>query len=285
MNKQTVDQPAAGRERFCTVVLTGATSGIGEATAHRLAAISEVLILLGVEPEASVTDVLSQVRDAGTAKVHYVGADFSHLSEVIGAVRSIRSLAPTIDLLINDAGVPGAPQRTLTADGFERTLQVNALAPALLTRLLVPSLAAGGRIVNVGSSAHRIERFHFGDVDLEHGYTPLAAYAHSKLAMVTWSTLLAKEERGTGTTVVALCPGLNDTPLSSAMMGRIGDPPTRGAARVLHAAVADVPSGAYLEDDEVVAPSSEVTDPFNRKRLALLYMARLSPFAAAGGGR
>ncbi|GGM36149.1 SDR family NAD(P)-dependent oxidoreductase [Dactylosporangium sucinum] len=274
----------APRERFGTVVLTGATSGIGEATARRLAAISETLVVLGPEPEAP-RQVLTQIRGSGPADVRYVGADFTHLCDVVGAARSIASLVPAIDLLINNAGVPGAPQRIVTTDGFERTLQVNALAPALLTRLLLPSLAEGARIVNVGSSAHRVERFHFDDIDLAHGYSPVAAYARAKLAMVTWSSLLADELRSLPVRVVALCPGLNDTPLSAAMMGRIGGPPTRGAARVLHAAVADVPSGAYLEDDRVVLPSTDVTDPSNRERLTALYWERLLPFAAAGRGR
>ncbi|WP_329101839.1 SDR family NAD(P)-dependent oxidoreductase [Micromonospora sp. NBC_01699] len=266
-------------------MLTGATSGIGEATAHRLAAVSETLVVLGPEPEEGVRRVLAQVRRSGPAEVHYVGADFTRLREVVEAARSIRSLVSTIDLLINDAGVPGAPQRVVTTAGFERTLQVNALAPALLTRLLVPSMAAGARVVNVGSSAHRAERFHFDDIDLKHGYSPVAAYARAKLAMVTWSSLLAEELRSMPASVVALCPGLNDTALSAAMTGRIGGPPTRGAARVLYAAVADVPSGSYLEDDRVVSPSSDATDPSNRKRLADLYWERLLPLTLAGRAR
>ena len=267
--------------RFGTVVLTGATSGIGEATALRLSAMARTLIILGVESEQDAADVIDRIRAAGPADVEYVSADFTRLSEVVEAARRIRSFVKSIDLLINDAGVPGARARVITPDGFERTLQVNALAPALFTRLLVPSLADGARIVNVGSSAHRIERFDFTDVDLDHDYSPIAAYARAKLAMVTWSSLLAEEEASTGTTVVALCPGLNDTPLSAAMTGGTGGPPSHGAARVLFAASADVPSGSYLENDQVVTPSREVLDLRNRQHLARLYRQRLTPFAAS----
>ena len=264
-----------------TVVLTGATSGIGEATARRLVSRCDILILQGPEPADAVAGLLRDLREAGGADVRYVACDFTSLDAVGRAAREIRGLALAgIDVLVNDAGVPGAPTRIVTGDGFERTLQVNALAPALLTRLLVPALTVGARIVNVGSSAHRVERFHFDDIDLARSYSPVAAYARSKLAMITWSSLLAEEEAGTATTVVALCPGLNDTPLSAAMMGRIGGPPSRGAERVLHAAAADAPSGSYLEDDRVVAPSSEVADPRNRARLTALYRERLTPFAA-----
>ncbi|WP_448005159.1 SDR family NAD(P)-dependent oxidoreductase [Agromyces bauzanensis] len=269
--------------RFGTVVLTGATSGIGEATARSLAAQADELILLGVEPEAEVTEVLSGIRHAGEARVEYISADFSRMAEVVRAARAVRALTRSIDLLINDAGVPGAPQRIVTVDGFERTLQVNALAPALFTRLLVPSLARGARIVNVASSAHRVEHFDFTDPDLARHYDVQTAYCRAKLAMVTWSAMLDQEPHGDHVDVVALCPGLNDTPLSAAMMGRIGGPPTQGAARVLYAATASVPSGSYLEHDRVVEPSHDSRDLGNRRRLAALYTGRLLPVAARYG--
>lgn len=271
--------------RFGTVVLTGATSGIGEATALRLAGMATTLVVLGLESDQEAASVIERIRRAGTADVHYVSADFAQLSDVVDAFHRVEALAPRIDLLINCAGVPGAPERIVTVDGFERTLQVDALAPALFTRLLVPSLAGGARIVNVGSSAHRIERFRFDDVDLERDYSPVAAYARAKLAMVTWSSLLAEEEAATSTTVVALCPGLNDTRLSAAMTGGVGGPPSRGAARVVFAASAAVPSGSYLEEDRIVAPSDEVPNAANRERLARLYWTRLAPFATAGAAR
>lgn len=265
--------------RFDTVVLTGATSGIGEATALRLAGMAHTLILLGVEPEQEIMGTIERIRRAGSADIHYIAADFTRLSEVADAARRVGALTSSIDLLINDAGVPGAPKRIVTLDGYERTLQVNALAPALFSQLVIPDLADDARIVNVGSSAHRIEHVDFQNVDLEHDYNPITAYARAKLTMVTWSSLLAEEEAETSTAVVALCPGLNDTPLSAAMTGGTGGPPSRGAARVLFAASAHVPSGSYLENDSVTAPSSEVLDRGNRARLAALFAERLAPFA------
>lgn len=261
-------------------MVTGATSGIGEATAKRLAGMADRLVLLGPQPQAEIDQVLRGIGAQGSARVDYVEADFTSLAEVARAARTVRTLVASIDLLINNAGVPGAPERLVTGDGFERTMQVNALAPALLTRLLVPALGREARIVNVGSSAHRFTSFDFGDPDFERGYDPITAYCRSKLMMVTWSTMLAEEERGTPTSVVALCPGVNDTALSAAMMGRIGGPPEGGAARVLYAATADVPTGAYLEHDRVVVPSDDVHNPENRRRLAGLYGDRLPRFAA-----
>lgn len=270
---------------FRTAVLTGATSGIGEETAVRLASMTGTLVLLGVESDQEAAAVLKRIRRAGSADVHYVRADFTRLADVVVAAHRVMSLVPAIDLLVNDAGVPGLPERIITPDGFERTLQVNALAPALFTRLLVPALAENARIVNVGSSAHRVEGFQFDDIDLGRHYSPIAAYARSKLAMVTWSSLLAQEEAGTSTTVVALCPGLNDTPLSAAMTGGVGCPPSEGAARVLFAASAAVGSGSYLEGDRVVAPSPDTMDPSNRDRLTRLFASRLVPYVTAGSTR
>lgn len=271
--------------QFTTAVLTGATSGIGEATARRLAAGVDTLVLLGPEPEHAVATVLQQIAGSGPAKLHYIAADFTSLARVVEAVGEVQTLLPRIDLLINDAGVPGAPERMVTRDGFERTLQVNALAPALLTRLLMPSLSARGRIVNVGSSAHRVEHFDFDDIDLSGGYSPVAAYARAKLAMVTWSTLLAQEETSTSVTVVALCPGLNDTPLSAAMMGQVGGPPSHGAKLVLGASTAAVPSGSYLENGVVVSPNADSLDPANHARLTALFRERLSPFVTGKHAR
>jgi len=267
--------------RFGTVVLTGATSGIGEATARRLATRADTLVLHGPQRIDEVAGLLRDLRAMGAPRIHYVGADFTRLDAVVRGAREVQELTPDgIDLLINNAGVPGAADRIVTPDGYERTLQVNALAPALFTRLLVPAVAMGARIVNVGSSAHRVERFHFDDIDLRGDYSPVAAYARAKLAMVTWSSLLAEEEAQTTTTVVALCPGLNDTPLSAAMMGRIGGSPSHGAARVLFAAAATVPSGSYLEGDRIVAASPEVGRRRNRELLTELFWSRLRPHAA-----
>lgn len=270
---------------FGTVVLTGATSGIGEATALRLAGMATTLIALGIESERDAAPVLERIRRAGSAEARYVSADFTRLTDVVSAAERVGALAPSIDLLINDAGVPGAPERIVTPDGFERTVQVNALAPALFTRLLIPRLAEGARIVNVCSSAHRVEHFDFDDFDLEHGYTPIAAYARAKLAMVTWSSLLAEEEAASSHDVVALCPGLNDTPLSAAMMGRIGGPASHGAELVLAASRAAVPSGGYVENGHVVSPSADSLDPGNRARLAAVFRERLSPFVVPGDVR
>jgi NAD(P)-dependent dehydrogenase (short-subunit alcohol dehydrogenase family) len=264
--------------RWKTAALTGATSGIGAETAVRMAGMADTSILLGLESEQGCSAVL---RRGGPADVHCISVDFTHLAEVVDAARAIMTLSSAVDLLIDDAAVPRAPRRTLTVEGFERTLQVDALAPALSTGLVAPVISPGARAVDVTSSAHRSGRLDFADIDFERQCTPVAAYARAKPAMTTWSSSLVEECAPEAIEVVALCPGLNDRPLSAAMTGGVGGPPTEGAARVLFAAAADIPSGSYPEHDRVTPPSAEVRDAANRDRLAQLHGDRLSPFTSS----
>ncbi len=249
-----------------TAVLTGATTGIGKVLAERLSGITGRLVLHGPQPEAGLT-----IRHPD---LHYVQADYAELDNVRRAATRILALAPTIDVLINNAAAPGAPTRTVTADGHERTLQINAIAPSLLTTLLRPALRTGARIVNVGSAAHGLGHFDPADLELRHGYDPVGAYARSKLALVAWSLHLADVLRPAGIDVVTVDPGLNQTPLSSAMAGHIGGPPSNGAARILYAATARVPTGSYLVEDRAGSPSADAADPDNQRRIAALLAPR-----------
>jgi NAD(P)-dependent dehydrogenase (short-subunit alcohol dehydrogenase family) len=258
-----------------TIVLTGATSGIGRAAARLLAADAGALVLQGPEPEGDVADLLRELRDVAGARVDYVRADFTSLDDVRRAAEAIRSIAPTIDVLVNNAGVPGARSRQVTGDGFERTLQVNFLALALLTDLLVPAIAHGGRIVNVGSTTHRMTSLALDDLDLEHGYDPVRAYAQSKLAIVTYSTwLAARLPRRIG--VVSISPGVISTALLHSMFGSGGASVEHGGRRIVEAITAGVPSGGYIDDGELVAASADALDTANQDALATLTRRRIS---------
>jgi NAD(P)-dependent dehydrogenase (short-subunit alcohol dehydrogenase family) len=243
-----------------TAVLTGGTTGIGRVLAERLGAVTGRLIVHGPQPSPNL--------GFRHPDLYYVQADYAALSSLSGAATSIQTLAPKIDLLINNAAAPGAPDRRVTVDGHERTLQVNAIAPARLTGLLRPALHPGARIVNVGSGSHGLAAFDFADLELKHGYDPVAAYARSKLALIAWSLHLAELLQPAGIDVVTVDPGLNRTPLSSAMAGHIGGPPSNGAARVFYAATTDVPTGSYLVDDQITRPSAEARNADNQRRIS-----------------
>ncbi|GAB7192113.1 SDR family oxidoreductase [Kineococcus sp. NUM-3379] len=258
-----------------TIVLTGATSGIGRATARRLAPTTGTLVVHGPEPAEEVDGLLWQLRRSSAGEVHYVRADFTSLLEVRAAAGAISELVPRIDALVNNAGVPGSATRSLTADGFERTWQVNHVAPALLTELLLPRLGPGSRIVNVSSTTHRMTTLSLDDPGLEHGYDPVRAYARSKLAVVASSVALAARLRERRIDVLSISPGVISTSLLHAMFGAGGRDVEHGARRLVEALDARVPTGSYIDDGELVDPSAEARDPGVRDRLTRLTAAQL----------
>jgi NAD(P)-dependent dehydrogenase (short-subunit alcohol dehydrogenase family) len=136
-----------------TVVLTGATSGIGLAAAQQLARDDSIhLVLHGPEPRSAVHAMLSSL--GSKARIDYLQADFDTLDEVVALAGRIRDLVGQVDVLVNNAGRPGPPERRLSANGYETTLQVNYLAAVLLTERLTPQLldGPGGRVVHVSSA-------------------------------------------------------------------------------------------------------------------------------------
>jgi len=241
-----------------TILLTGATSGIGKALARRLAVECHSLILQGPEPTNRVQSLLAELRASGTA-VAYVQIDYCNLAEVSAGAELIKA-AGKIDVVVNNAAIPGPQAFHQTTDGTEATLQVNAIAPAFLTQCLLRHLQPGVRIVNVGSAAHHFAELDLADLEFRTGYSSTAAYGRSKLALVAWSLWLARSLAGTGIDVITVCPGVTDTPLSAAMMGRIGASPVRGAGRVYRAISADVPTGTYLESDRPAPSSADALD-------------------------
>lgn len=264
-------------DRLGTVVLTGATSGIGLETARRLAARTDLLVIQGPEPFDAVARQRREIAHAGPAEVVYVQVDFSRLADVARAAETIRAATPHgIDALINDAGIPGAPSRLLTEDGHERTLQVNYLALVLLTELLAPSIDRRGRVVNLASATHESATLDLDDIELEHAYSPVRAYARSKLAIVMY-TLWRARSAPDGPVSVSLQPGVINTGLLNAMFGRIGSGVDLGARSVLAALDAPAHGGEYFDEGELTQPSSEARDADLADRLMAWTWDALSP--------
>jgi NAD(P)-dependent dehydrogenase (short-subunit alcohol dehydrogenase family) len=246
-----------------TVVLTGATSGIGRATAFDLAARTEHLVLHGPEPDPG--DLVSAVRAAGATRVDYLAADYGDLGAVLDLARHIARLAPQIDVLINNAGRPGRSQRETTSDGHEATLQVNYLAPVLLTDTLLDSTRLR-RVVNVASGTHFGARLDRDDLELEHGYAGPAAYARSKLALVTYSCWLAA--RRPGDEVVSMHPGVIATDLLHAMFSVHGASPESAAGNVVDVSARHGDSGAYCDERRRAEPDAAASDAAAQEWLA-----------------
>src|SRR5262245_38526753 len=147
-------------------VVTGATNGIGRATAQALAALGAAVVVHGRDPAAVEAVRRAIADDTGNRAVTGVVADFGSLADVRRMAGELA--AERIDVLVNNAGTMTNKRKT-TADGFEWQFGVNHLAPFLLTHLLLDTLRAGGpaRIVNVASEAHRRASLDFADLQSE----------------------------------------------------------------------------------------------------------------------
>lgn len=184
-----------------TILLTGASDGIGAAAARQLTADGHRLLLVGRSPEKTA----AVAREIGAR--HFV-ADFARLDDVRRLAREVGDATDRIDVLANNAGAI-LGRRTETVDGHEATLQVNHLAPFLLTQLLLPLLRVGeGIVVNTASSAaRRLARFDIDDLGGERSFSPNRAYGNAKLANILHARGLQSRYGAEGIRAVAFDPG------------------------------------------------------------------------------
>jgi len=184
-----------------TIIITGASDGIGAAAARQLHERGHRVLLVGRSPEKTAAVAAELGAD------HFVG-DYTRLDHVRRLAEELRGATDRIDVLANNAGgVFG--RRTLTPDGHEKTFQVNHLAPFLLTNLLLPELGAGGGVVvNTASSAARmLARFDVDDLENEKSYTQNSAYGNAKLANILHARELNTRYGADGIRAVAFDPG------------------------------------------------------------------------------
>jgi NAD(P)-dependent dehydrogenase (short-subunit alcohol dehydrogenase family) len=252
-----------------TVVLTGATRGIGLAAAEEFSRRGSDLVLVGRDRER-VRHAAQRARSAGAADVHEYCADLSRLDDVRSLAKRLRDDLPRIDVLANNAGAMFTSRR-ITPDGFEQTFALNHLAPFLLTWLLVERLA-GGRVVTTASDAHRQARVDLTDLQSKHGrFRPFAVYGTSKLCNVLFTREL--QRRHPELTATCFHPGVirtgfgkNDgllVRLSLTLAAPFLKPPSAGAATLVRLAwdpSAQTLGGCYLEKGQPVAPSRQAQD-------------------------
>jgi len=184
-----------------TIVITGASDGIGAASAKQLHDLGEEVVVVGRSPEKTA-------RVARSLGVDSFVADFSDLSQVRELAASLLERYPRIDVLANNAGgVFG--ERTLTGDGFELTFQVNHLAPFLLTTLLLDRLVASrASVIQTSSAAARFPGFDVDDLQSARRYSSTSAYGHAKLANVLFTKELHRRYGDQGLSAVAFHPGV-----------------------------------------------------------------------------
>ncbi len=249
-----------------TALVTGVTSGIGEATVLDLASRGATVVLAGRNPEKLTATLQDVERRSAGADVHPLVLDLANLASVRQAADEARRFGP-VHLLVNNAGVMATPYRR-TVDGFELQLGTNHLGHFALTGLLLPQLVASGdaRVVTVASQMHRMaRRAPLGDPRLPHGrYNRWRAYSESKLANLLFTFELERRAREHDLPLKALAvhPGKAATSLMgtgrahepagprarmlSAAFAVTGQSAEMGALPTLMAATADLPGGTYL---------------------------------------
>jgi NAD(P)-dependent dehydrogenase (short-subunit alcohol dehydrogenase family) len=263
-----------------TIVLTGATNGIGLEAAQQLGAQGHHLVLVGRSPE-KLAHAAELVTTAGAAGVVTFVADFSSLDSVRTLAKELRAHLDRIDVLVNNAGGVH-DKRTFTTDGFESTFAVNHLAGFLLTELVKDLVvaAAPSRIVFTSSTGHYSATLDFDDLGYQRGYTIMKAYGRSKLANVLYARSLAAELKDAGVTVNALHPGAVATDIWSgapwfarpvlAVAKRFMRSPADGGRTITFLATdpsVEDKTGGYYDNNALKEPSELARDDAVAQRL------------------
>jgi retinol dehydrogenase-14 len=264
--------------RVC--IVTGATRGIGRATAEGLARLGGTVVLVSRRLEDGQR-VSREIGGAPGGQPDVVAADLSSQTSIRHAAEELRRRYPALHVLINNAGII-TRKREVTIDGIEMQFAVNHLAYFLLTQLLLGSLRAGvpSRVINVSSGAHVGATLDFEDLQGERSYRANRAYGQSKLANILFTHELARRLNGTGITANCLHPGVVGTKLLADYMGApagagalartFGATPERGAATSIYLASSvevEGVTGQYFEDKRARRSSRESYDEAAARRL------------------
>lgn len=264
-----------------TVVITGATSGIGQVAAETLARMGARIVQVARDAGRGAVAFgrLQEIAPGVSHRVHH--ADLSRLAEMKRVAAEIAAAEPRIDVLINNAGAVFGT-RQVTEDGLERTFALNHMSYFVLTALLRHRLlaAAPARIVSTASGRHRKGRLDFADLQAARGYEGFRAYANSKLCNVLFTRELAWRLADSGVTANCLHPGFVATRFGNEAGGwqslaiRLAKlsamTPEEGAETLVYLASSPEvarQTGGYYGKKQRATPSAQALDAAAAKRL------------------
>jgi NAD(P)-dependent dehydrogenase (short-subunit alcohol dehydrogenase family) len=261
-----------------TILITGATDGLGRGLAGELAAAGATLLVHGRDQTRGRETTADLEAATGNRNLHWLRADLGSLYEVHGLADQLIAEYDRLDVLVNNAGIgttlPGDGRRVESQDGYELRFAVNYLAGYLLTRLLLPLLerSAPARIVSVSSAGQA--PIDFDDVMLERHYDGVQAYCQSKLAQVMLTFDLAEELDGRGVTANCLHPG---TYMPTKMVHAAGVTPitaledgVKATLRLVSDPELDGVTGRYFNGLREAEPHPQARDQEARRRLRSL---------------
>ena len=262
-----------------TVVITGATSGIGLVAAESLARQGARIVLTARDAARGRAALDRLIRANPDAAHDLVLADLSTIAQMKRAGEALLAKAPRIDVLINNAGAI-FERREVTADGLEKTFAVNHMAYFVITEVVRPGLAPDARIVSTASTAHAFAKLDFDDLQTARGYSAFGAYGRSKLCNVLWTRELARRLSGTAITANCVHPGGVNTNFGSELHGVMGAlmslgkrmmlTPEQGADTLIWLAAAPQAAGrtgGYWTKRRMIEPSAAARDAEAGRRL------------------
>jgi NAD(P)-dependent dehydrogenase (short-subunit alcohol dehydrogenase family) len=263
-----------------TVVITGATAGIGEVAALELARQGARIVFVARNPLKADT-MLARLSIANESAKHAAyQAELSRLSEMKRVAGEIAAKEGTIDVLINNAGAVFSKRET-TPDGLEMTFALNHLSYFVLTNLLLKQMKPGGRIVSTSSDAHRSAKLDFDDLQSQKSYGGFRVYSNSKLENILFTRELARRIKATGVTANCLHPGFVATSFGDNNGGwmefafgiakKVGAiSPDEGAKTIVYLASAPEvqgQSGGYYVKCALTPPTAAAQNDADAKRL------------------
>ena len=265
-----------------TILVTGSTDGIGLETARMLVLRGENVLLHGRNPSKleEAERALSGLSDRGCVESYT--CDLSRMADVEAFAKAVAEKYAQLDVLINNAGVYKTAE-PVTQDGLDVRFAVNAIAPYLLTKRLLPQIPTSGRVVNLSSAAQATvnPKALAGKVSLSDG----AAYAQSKLALTMWSRSLAISLNERGPAIVAVNPGsLLGSKMVKEAFGVAGGDIRIGAEILSRAALADEfasASGRYFDNDsgQFASPHPDALDSQKCEEIVSVIEAILKNFS------